>query len=254
MCIPPADADAGDRRLAARAGAAGALEDVAAVLRLALTAKEVALGAAQRQPLLQHLVDGRTQLADLVLAQRRRRAPRVDARQPHALVGVAVAQPGHHALVEQHALEHATTRTQAVEQHPLVKARLQRIGAERVEVQPLRQNLRRAITQRFVPGGKARVITLDPLLEQLIADSVRQTDQGSFVALEPVQTQKILENTRQAVERSVSLGNTPIILTSPAVRRHFKQITRALDEDLLVLSYNELDAGVEVLSEGVVSI
>lgn len=118
----------------------------------------------------------------------------------------------------------------------------------------VRQNLKRAITQRFVPNRQARVITLDPTLEQMIADSVRQTEQGTYLALEPVQVQKILANTRKVVERLASLGITPIILTSPMVRRHFKQLSRQMDDDLLVLSYNELDTNIEVHSEGVVSL
>ena len=118
----------------------------------------------------------------------------------------------------------------------------------------VRQNLKRAITQRFIPGGKARVITLDPALEQMIAENIRQTDHGSYVALEPLQIQKILLNLKKAVERSVSLGTTPVILTSPVVRKHFKKLTEQLDTDLIILSYNELEQNVEIFSDGVVNL
>jgi len=50
------------------------------------------------------------------------------------------------------------------------------------------------------------------------------------------------------------LGVTPIVLTSPLVRRHFKSLTSQMVPDLVVLSYNELDSSVEVFSDGVVSI
>ncbi len=118
----------------------------------------------------------------------------------------------------------------------------------------VRQNLKRAITQRFVPGNKARVITLDPAVEQLITSSIRQTDRGSYAALEPLQIQKILVSTKKAVEDSVGSGGSPLILTSPAVRRYFKQITEQLNSELIVLSYNELERDVEIFSDGVVSI
>jgi flagellar biosynthesis protein FlhA len=118
----------------------------------------------------------------------------------------------------------------------------------------VRQNLKRAITQKFMPGGKARVITLDPTLEQLITENIRQTDHGSYVALEPLQIQKILVNLKKAVERSVSLGTTPVILTSPLVRKHFKRLTEQLDTDLVILSYNELEQNVEIFSDGVVNL
>ncbi|MCE5236814.1 MAG: flagellar biosynthesis protein FlhA [Clostridiaceae bacterium] len=118
----------------------------------------------------------------------------------------------------------------------------------------VRQGLKRAVSRRFVPDNKARVITLDAALEQLIADNIRQTEHGAYVALEPVQIQKILFNTRKAVERAVGGGSSPIVLTAPAVRRFFRQIVDQMDTDLVVLSYSELERDVEILSDGVVSI
>ena len=118
----------------------------------------------------------------------------------------------------------------------------------------VRQNLKRSITQRFIPSNKARVITLDPAVEQLISSSIRQTDRGSYAALEPLQIQKILVSTKKAVEDSIGSGGSPLILTSPAVRRYFKQITEQLNSELVVLSYNELERDVEIFSDGVVSI
>lgn len=117
----------------------------------------------------------------------------------------------------------------------------------------VRQGLKRAITQRFIPNGKARVITLDPNLEQAIAQNIRQSEQGAYVALDPAQIQKILVNTKKVVEKSVGQGTAPIFLTSPVIRKHFKQLTEQLDPDLVVLSYNELDANVEIHSDGVVN-
>ena len=118
----------------------------------------------------------------------------------------------------------------------------------------VRQNLKRAITQKFIPGGKARVITLDPTLEQMITENIRQSEHGSYVSLEPLQIQKILINLKKAVERSVSLGQTPVILTSPVVRKHFKKISEQLDAELVILSYNELEQNVEIFSDGVVNL
>ena len=118
----------------------------------------------------------------------------------------------------------------------------------------VRQNLKRAITQRFIPGGKARVITLDPALEQVITESIRQTDRGSYVTLEPLQIQKILVNLKKCVEHSVNTGASPVVLTSPLVRKHFKQISDQLDSDLVILSYNELEQNVEIYSDGVVNL
>ncbi len=40
--------------------------------------------------------------------------------------------------------------------------------------------------------GTARVITLSPRLEQDINDHIRQTEHGSYVAMEPDKVQQIL--------------------------------------------------------------
>jgi flagellar biosynthesis protein FlhA len=117
-----------------------------------------------------------------------------------------------------------------------------------------RQNLKRAISRRFVPDGKARVITLGPRLEQEIADHVRQTEHGSYVAMEPDRVQAIFANLKSAIERMTGVGVTPIVLTSPAVRRHFKRLTEQLVPDLVVLSYGELDQNIEIYSDWVVNI
>ncbi len=117
----------------------------------------------------------------------------------------------------------------------------------------VRQNLKRAITQKFLPSGKARVITLSPEVEQTIVQSVRQSEQGMYAALDPVVIQRILAATKRAVENSVSLGASPIILAAPAARPHFKRLAEQLDPELVVLSYNELDSNVEIISDGVVN-
>jgi flagellar biosynthesis protein FlhA len=118
----------------------------------------------------------------------------------------------------------------------------------------VRRSLKRAITHRFMPEGKARVITLDPSLEQKIAESIKQTEQGSFAILEPSDIQRILINLKRAVEYFLDSGITPIVLTSPVIRKDFKKLTEQLDPDLTVLAYNEIEQNVEIYSDRVVSL
>lgn len=118
----------------------------------------------------------------------------------------------------------------------------------------VRKALCRSISKRFIPNDKARVITLDPSLEQLIAERVKQTEQGAYVALDQDQIQRIYASLKVAIEKVTNLGITPIVLTSPLVRRHFKNLTGQMVPDLVVLSYNELDNSVEVYSDGVIKL
>lgn len=118
----------------------------------------------------------------------------------------------------------------------------------------VRRSLKRAITSRFIPEGRARVITLDPSLEQKIGESIRQTEQGSYAVLEPSDIQKILISLKRAVEYFLDSGITPIVLTSPVIRKDFKRLTEQLDPDLTVLAYNEIEQNVEIYSDRVVSL
>ncbi len=117
----------------------------------------------------------------------------------------------------------------------------------------VRQRLKRAITQKFVQNNVAHVITLDPRLEQLIMDRVRQSESGAYVALEPDTVQRLFHSLKTSIDRCATLGLSPIVLTSPVVRMHFKKIVDQMVPELTVLSYNELEQKVEIRSEGLVN-
>jgi len=118
----------------------------------------------------------------------------------------------------------------------------------------VRQSLRRSISKHYFESDSNTVITLDPDLEQRIMSSVQQTEQGSYLALDPGTTQKIFDNLNSEVQKLTSMGLQPIILTSPIVRIYFKKLVEQIAPDLVVLSYNEIDPSAEVQSIGMVSI
>lgn len=117
----------------------------------------------------------------------------------------------------------------------------------------VRQALWRAITKRFINGRKSKVITLDQNLEQAIIDAVQQTDYGTYLSIDPSITQRIASSLMREVEKIMSLGEQPIILTSPMVRMYFKKIAEQVLPGIIVLSYNEIDPSIEVQSVGMVS-
>jgi len=116
----------------------------------------------------------------------------------------------------------------------------------------VRQSLRRSISKRFIPEDVAYAITLDPVVEQLVIEGTKQSEHGSYLAIEPMQVHAIFDRLREIIENMKNKGRTPVILTSPLVRRQFRKISEQISPELAVLSYNEIDSGVEVLSEGVV--
>ncbi|MDR1539930.1 MAG: flagellar biosynthesis protein FlhA [Clostridiales bacterium] len=117
-----------------------------------------------------------------------------------------------------------------------------------------RQALRRAISKKYFDNQMNAVITLDPDLEQTIMASVQQTEQGSYLALDPSTTRKVFDSMGVEVKKLTSMGLQPIILTSPVVRMYFKRLVEQTAPDLAVLSYNEVDPSAEIQSVGMVSV
>lgn len=118
----------------------------------------------------------------------------------------------------------------------------------------VRQNMKRTITNRFIPGNNLIAITLDPDLEQLILNNIHQTKQGSYVTIEPEKLQAMLVSLKNAINKVNELGTQPTVVTSPIVRFHFKKMTDQLFPELVVLSYNEIEQHVQIHAKEVVSI
>ena len=118
-----------------------------------------------------------------------------------------------------------------------------------------RQSLKRAISNKYFTQNEATsVITLDPKAEQEIMNAVKQTEQGSYLALDPDFSAQLMTSLKEESGKLEELGKTPIIITSPIVRMYFKHLTMEQFRNLHVLSYNEIDADVELQSVGMVTV
>ncbi len=117
-----------------------------------------------------------------------------------------------------------------------------------------RQALKRAISRRFFPANETTsVITLDPKIEQEIMGSVKQTEQGAYLTLDPERTKRIIAAVETESRKLEDLGRSPIIITSPIVRMYFKRLTEDYFKDLIVISYNEIESNIELQSVGMVT-
>jgi len=118
-----------------------------------------------------------------------------------------------------------------------------------------RQALSRQITTQYQSSdGVVRVFTLDPAIEQTMADGLRQTETGVQLALDPATIQQILEETRAQVERMAAMGHQPAALCSPRGRIHYRRLVERMTPTLAVLSYNELCSGTRLETVGMVTL
>ncbi len=119
----------------------------------------------------------------------------------------------------------------------------------------VRQSLARQITNQYLQSDDSlKVVTLSGKVEKVIADGVQQTEHGNYLAIDPAISQQILESISAQLEQLSMLGQTPIVLCSPAVRMYVRQLTERYFPQTPILSYNELETNVEVQSVGVVNI
>lgn len=118
----------------------------------------------------------------------------------------------------------------------------------------VRQGLKRAISSKYFPANETTsVVTLDSKVEQEIMGSVKQTEQGAYLTLDPEKTKNIMESLKQEVAKLENIGKNPIVITSPIVRMYFKKLTEDYFKDLIVVSYNEVESNVELQSVGMVT-
>ena len=118
----------------------------------------------------------------------------------------------------------------------------------------VRQALKRTITRKFNDAGQIRVLTLDAGIENKIVASVKKSDQGSYLALDPGMIQNIVRATTAQIEKVREVIPSPIILTSPIVRVYFKKLIDQFMPNITVLSFNEIDGTVQIQSVGNISI
>ena len=117
-----------------------------------------------------------------------------------------------------------------------------------------RQSLKRAISSKYFPPHETTsVVTLDPKIEQEIMGSVKQTETGAYLNLDPMRTKSIMNSVGKEVQKLENLGKNPIVITSPIVRMYFKRLTEDYYRDLIVVSYNEIESSVELQSVGMVT-
>jgi flagellar biosynthesis protein FlhA len=117
-----------------------------------------------------------------------------------------------------------------------------------------RQALARSITFHYLDSNKSlQAISLDPNLEQEIAESVTQTRDGEYLAMDPARAQTVVRLLSGEVEQATGMGLRPVLLCSGRIRRHLRRLIEQALPQLPVVSYNEILPGIRVESTGVVA-
>jgi flagellar biosynthesis protein FlhA len=117
----------------------------------------------------------------------------------------------------------------------------------------VRRALARAITHKYAnERGEVPVMTLAPRVEELVSNSLLQTEQGVQLVMDPRQAQGILTQISKTIEQHPEIAGQPILLTSPTARRHLFKLTHRFLPQVVVLSHNEISSDAQIQAVGLV--
>ncbi|HEV3002032.1 MAG TPA: flagellar biosynthesis protein FlhA [Solirubrobacteraceae bacterium] len=117
-----------------------------------------------------------------------------------------------------------------------------------------RQALGRAILAGHLDDEhRLRAISLDPAIEQEVSQSIAQTPDGEYLAMEPTRAQALVQSLASQAEQAMQRGRRPVLICSSRTRRHLRRLVEQALPQLSVCAYNEIAPGVSVETIGVVS-
>ena len=106
--------------------------------------------------------------------------------------------------------------------------------------------LSRMIVQNITNGGdELSVITLEPNLEQILLQSTQAADVDAG-GIEPGLAERLQKSLQEVAQRQEIMGQTPVLLTAPALRPILARFARYGIPNLHVLSYQEIPDSKQV--------
>jgi flagellar biosynthesis protein FlhA len=121
-------------------------------------------------------------------------------------------------------------------------------------VEAVRTALGPAISASFAKDNKLPVITLDPLVEHALGDTLRSGDQGTFLALDPQTAEALALAAAREAEAAEMKGVEPVLVCATQLRPSLRRLLHAAAPRLPVLAYTELGSQLELETMGVVNL
>jgi flagellar biosynthesis protein FlhA len=119
----------------------------------------------------------------------------------------------------------------------------------------VRQRLSRTIIKTYLGSGNLLpIISLAPAIENAFQESIKRTDNGTYLAMEPGLAHKIIQAINKAAEKGIVAEGQPVLLTSPVIRQHLAQLLARFLPTMPVVSQAEIPADIRLESVAMVEI
>jgi flagellar biosynthesis protein FlhA len=121
----------------------------------------------------------------------------------------------------------------------------------------LSEHARRALGSQIVKPfqndtGSLQAITLDPRLEQQIAQGVRQSPTEISLMMEPKLARHVVDSLSKRIQHLLTVGQPPVVMCAPHIRLAFRRFFETTFSELTVLSYAEVPARIEIQNAGII--
>jgi len=121
-------------------------------------------------------------------------------------------------------------------------------------VEAARAALGPAVASPHAQDGVLRVLTLDPLLEHQLVETLRPTESGPQLAMDPARVERVVDEVSRKVRAVEDAGWSPVLVCAPALRAPLRRVVSLTTPGVAVLSYSEVSGpGLVVETVGVVS-
>ena len=111
----------------------------------------------------------------------------------------------------------------------------------------VRSTLKRHISHQHANGqNMLPAYLLAPSVEDTLRGAVRQTSAGSYLALDPPVSKRLIEAIRKTVGELSGRPHKPVLLTSMDIRRYLRKMIEQDLYELPVLSYQELTQDINI--------
>ncbi|MBF0377721.1 MAG: flagellar biosynthesis protein FlhA [Desulfamplus sp.] len=119
----------------------------------------------------------------------------------------------------------------------------------------VRQRIAKGMLAPYIQPNKVlQVITIDRTLEEMLTKNIKHTEHGSYLAVEPQTVDQIIQSLSSEVEKQIAMDVQPVVMCSPALRRHFRKLIEHALPSVFVVSHAEIVDDINLQAGGKVTI
>lgn len=122
-------------------------------------------------------------------------------------------------------------------------------------IEYVRRALARNITSKLIEkDGVLTLLSLAPVVERVLHDSLQVTEHGSYLALEPALAQRFLARLKNGAERFAQQGSTPVLLAPASLRPALFSFVERFIPGFTVLAHQEISPNIKVRLMAVINL